>query len=67
MTVNRSSFESDKPIGTVSKTVQNTGNDSRTQQESNNNAAHSVELDTYFSDERIHIPDRVSDLFVIIH
>lgn len=65
MTVNRSSFESDKkPTDTVSKTIHENGaaKDNSVQQD----GTHSIQLDTYFSEERVHIPDKVSVLFIVI-
>lgn len=54
MTVNRSSFDGDKNGGAISKKVQENG------EASNGDGVHSIQLDTYFSEERVHIPDKVS-------
>lgn len=68
MTVNHA-FESDKKSETVAATVGEKGTVANVsnQQITNGNGAHNIELDTYFADERIAVPNKVSEVVDCIY
>lgn len=60
MTINQA-FESDK-----NDEVPGTGRDKRalSNVSTNGNDVHKIQLDTYFADERIHVPEKVSAVHI---